>query len=251
MERDDGEVRQAIHVVDAFVQERKDVLLNLLMNPLLFREPCVCRHIQCPPAAHSLAKPRKVEHSHPRKLATSKTVQRWKADGDNKERMVKALAKIFIDKIDEEKSYAGSSNRPAVFGLSQKWKKKASSFSEATKEKKSKKKRTSKKKKTSTTSSSDAAMKRKKKNKKAKEFFVRIARRVPKSTKKHKRRKGCPRSVAHPHRHRLHQRNTRRRKPPPQRRCCAQVQRMSKKTRGKHRRLRNAAVQSRVCANSC
>ena len=84
--------------------------------------------------------------------------------------MVKALAEIFIDKIDEEKSYPGSSNRPAaLFGLSQKWKKKASSFSEATEEKKSKKKRTSKKKKTSTTSSSDAAMKKKKKNKKAKE----------------------------------------------------------------------------------
>ena len=36
MERDDGEVRQAIHAVDAFVQERKDVLLNLLMNACCF-----------------------------------------------------------------------------------------------------------------------------------------------------------------------------------------------------------------------
>ena len=129
MERDDDEVRKAILIVEGFVQERKDVLLHLLMKACCFANRVYVGTFSALQLCTALQNPQWWSTQIPDKLTTSKTVQRWKADGDDKQKMVKALAKIYTDNIDEEKSYAGSSNRPAaLFGPSQKRKKKGFIF---------------------------------------------------------------------------------------------------------------------------
>ena len=162
VERAEEEVDEAMNVLMTFLDVNKDTLHEVAMKTACFSSRVYVGSMAILQLTTAVANKAWWADSVPDNLSSSKTVQKWKNAGGDHNRMVKALAKIYNAKVEDDRTWKGSANRPtSLFKKKTMKRKETSSSQEAPKKKTMKSSRRTRP--SSASSSSEEAKKRHKK----------------------------------------------------------------------------------------